>query len=76
MAIIEIEIPDINIQRAKTVFKRLLKEGEAEDLENPTNEEIRLKAKAICVKHLKEVWKEQEWIMNNDSFVFEDTGIE
>jgi len=76
MAILEIEIPDEHIPRLITALTRLLEAGEAVDPENPTNEEIRLKAKSICIKHLKDVWKEQEWIINNDSFEFEEVTIE
>lgn len=75
MAQITITIPDTYVPRLKTALKRLLKDGDAEDLENPTNEEIRLKAKSICINHLEEVWKAQEWKMNNDSFEFEETGM-
>lgn len=76
MAQLIIEIPDIYIQRLKIALTRLLNEGEAEDLENPTNEEIRLKAKSICIKHLREVWKAEEWKINNESFEFEVPIIE
>lgn len=76
MAQLIINIPNDKIDRLKIALIRLLKEGEAVDLENPTNEEIRLKAKSICIDHLIEVWKAEEWKMNNDSFVFENTEVE
>lgn len=76
MAILEINIPDDKIDRLIIALKPLMKEGEADDLENPTGQEAKLKAEDICKKYLIAVWKEQEWIMNNDSFEFEDTGIE
>lgn len=71
MAQFTIEIPDDKIDRVKTALKRLLVEGEAIDLENPTNVEIRDKAKSICVKHLKAVLKEQATILNYENFVYE-----
>ena len=76
MAQLTITIPDIYIPRLKIALIRLLNEGEAIDLENPTNEEIRLKAKSICIKHLWEVWKAEEWKINNEGFEFDDPGID
>lgn len=76
MAILEINIPDDKIDRLIIALKPLMKEGEAADLANPTGQEAKLKAENICKNYLIGVWKEQEWIMNNDSFEFEDTGIE
>lgn len=75
MASLTITIPDIQIPRILTALTRILKEGEAVDLENPTNEEIRLKLKSLCIKHIKDKLKEQETILNYEAFEFEDINI-
>ena len=76
MAEIRFNVPNVHLPSLKVAMKRLMVVGDAEDLENPTDEEAGLKAKNICIKHLKEVWKAELWKINNESFEFIDPEIE
>ena len=75
MASLTITIPDNTLTRVKTALKRLLVTGEAVDLENPTNDEIKAKIKSLCIKHIKDKLKEQEIQITYESFSFTDINL-
>ena len=75
MAEFTIDIPDNQVPRLVTAVNKELIEGDAVDLENPTSEEIRLKAKSICIDHLKTLVLNSEIQIHEDSFLFEDIGM-
>ena len=75
MAEFTIDIPDNQVPRLVTAVKKELIEGDAVDLENPTPEEIRLKAKSTCIEFLKKLVLNSEVQDNRTAFVFEDIGM-
>ena len=64
MATISITVPNETTARLKPIFKRMLREGEAIDLENPTNAEILAKAKSFLIDSLRNITQKCERAAN------------
>lgn len=75
MADLTINIPDPEIPRIITAFKRILVEGEAVDLDNPTPAEISAKLKTICIETLKNMLKSIEKQIDREEFTFDDLDL-
>lgn len=75
MAQLELDIPDIHIPRIVEAIKPFLEEGDAVDLENPTNAEAAAKLKQYLIKYIKNFVLNSERANYSQSFIFEDIPI-
>jgi hypothetical protein len=75
MAQVTLTIPDAALPRISEALKRILREGEAVDLQNPTNAELGAKLKSLCIDYIKATVKSLEQQINIEQFVFTDINI-
>ena len=75
MANITVTIPDEQLPRIVEMIKPRLMEGEAVDLENPTNAEISAKVKELWIETLKNNLFNFEQQIIKDSFTYSDVGM-
>lgn len=75
MATLTINLPDAVLPRVVSAFKPKLEEGDAVDLENPTNAEIAAKVKSFMIKMTKRVVENYEKQVDAEQFSFTDLGM-
>ena len=75
MAELILDIPDPFIPRIVEAIKPILVEGDAVDIENPTNGEVAAKLKEYLVMITKKFVKKHERIVVNTDFEFIDIPI-
>jgi hypothetical protein len=75
MAELTINIPDGQIPRLRDAAKTQMVEGDAVDLENPTNQEVISKLQELCIERLMTLVQSYERHVNNSQFVFDDLNM-
>jgi hypothetical protein len=75
MAQLILEIPDPVIPRLRAATIRILDEGDAVDLENPTDLEIVNKLKSLCIQRLTKLVFDFEKFEHKQNFSYTDMSI-